>query len=275
MSAVPPRHALIASDASPYSEDATRVAIAMARQYGVKLTAMAMVLLADDLEAVGTGALLAEQDQAMQAHLDGIAQQAIVAGVPCETLLCHGKDPHAEISTAAEETNADLIVMGRRGKRGLAHLMLGDATAKVIGMSSSNVLVVPRGSVLWHQRILLATDGTECSAAAVDTAINLSQAWRLPLTVVYAVAEGQDTLAAQDTVAAICRRTAVLEIECEARVETGRADEVIARVAQACGADLIVVGSHGRSGLMSVIHGSVSAQVIGAATCPVLVARCA
>lgn len=275
MSAMPPRQALVASDASPYTESAVRVAIDMAKQYGVKLTAMTMVLFADDLEAVGTGALLEDQDQAMQEHLDAIAQQAHGAGVPCETLLCHGEQPHTEIAAAAEETHADLIVMGRRGKRGLAQLMVGDATAKVIGLAAANVLVVPRGSTLWRKRILLATDGTEYSVAAVGTAINLAQAWHLPLTVVHAVAVGQDTAAAQEVVDAICRRTAVLEIECEARLEIGRADEVIARVAQACGADLIVVGSHGRSGLMSVIHGSVSAQVIGAATCPVWVARSA
>lgn len=275
MSAVPPRQALVASDASPYTESAVQVAIDMAKQYGVKLTAMAMVLFADDLEAVGTGALLEEQDRSMQDHLDGIAQQAHGAGVPCETLLCHGEQPHAEIAAASEETHADLIVMGRRGKRGLAQLMVGDATAKVIGLAAANVLVVPRGSALWRKRILLATDGTEYSVAAVGTAINLAQAWHLPLTVVHAVADGEDIAAAQEVVDAICRRTAVLEVECEARVETGRADEVISRVAQASGADLIVVGSHGRSGLMSVIHGSVSAQVIGAATCPVLVARSA
>lgn len=273
MSNLPPRHALIASDASLYSEDAVRIAIDMARQYGCKLTAMAMVLFADDLEAVGTGALLAEQDEAMQEHLDGIAEQARGTGVPCETLLCHGEQPHTEIVAAADAVAADLIVMGRRGKRGLAHLMLGDATAKVIGLSSSNVLVVPRGSVLWRRRILLATDGTELSAAAVDAAINLARAWRLPLTVVYASPDGEDAAVARETVDAICRRTAVLEVDCEAVVQTGRAEEVIASVARTSDADLIVVGSHGRSGIMSVIHGSVSAQVIGAATCPVLVVR--
>lgn len=273
MSAVPPRHIMVASDASPYSESAVRVAVDLVRQYGGKLTAMSMVLFADDLEAVGTGALLAEQDQATQAELDGIVQQAMAAGVPCETVLCHGEQPHAEIAAVADEIGADLIIMGRRGRRGLAQLMVGDATARVIGLDVANVLVVPRGSALWRRRILLATDGAEHSAAAVDAAIGLAQAWRLPLTVVHAVAEGRDTAPAGDGVAAICRRAAVLEIECEARVEIGRADEIIARVALECAADLIVVGSHGRSGIMSVIHGSVSAQVIGAAHCPVLVAR--
>lgn len=273
MSAVPPRHTMVASDTSPYSESAVRVAIDMVRQYGGMLTALSMVPFADDLEAVGTGALLAEQDQTTQSHLDDVVQMAAAVGVPCKTVLCHGELPHMEIAAAAEEGEVDLIVMGRRGKRGLAQLMVGDATARVIAQTEANVLVVPRGGVLWRQRILLATDGTEYSAAAVDTAINLAQAWRLPLTVVYAVAEGQDLAHAEEALGIICRRTAVLEIACEARVEPGRADAVIARIAQESGADLIVVGSHGRSGIMSVIHGSVSAQVIGAAHCPVLVAR--
>ncbi|GAB4299579.1 MAG: universal stress protein [Thiohalomonadaceae bacterium] len=273
MSAVPPRHIMVASDASPYSAGAVRVAIDMVRQYGGRLTAMSMVPFADDLEAVGTGALLAEQDRLVQSHLDDVVQQAAAAGVPCATVLCHGELPHAEIAAVAEEAEVDLIVMGRRGKRGLAHLMVGDATARVIAHAAANVLVVPRDSGLWCRRLLLATDGAEHSAAAVDAAIGLAQAWRLPLTVVHAVAAGLDMSSAEATVAAICRRAAVLEIDCEARVEAGRADAVIAAVARECGADLIVVGSHGHSGIMSVIHGSVSAQVIGAASCPVLVAR--
>jgi nucleotide-binding universal stress UspA family protein len=54
-------------------------------------------------------------------------------------------------------------------------------------------------------------------------------------------------------------------------VAEGRPEEVITNTAAEKNAGLIVVGSHGRSGIARILLGSVSERVIGAATCPVLV----
>ena len=53
----------------------------------------------------------------------------------------------------------------------------------------------------------------------------------------------------------------------------GRADEMILQSAASHGADLIVIGSHGRTGLQRALLGSVSERVIDAASTPVLVAK--
>jgi len=53
----------------------------------------------------------------------------------------------------------------------------------------------------------------------------------------------------------------------------GAPAEVIVRVARREGADLIVIGTHGRSGLGRLFMGSVAARVLGTATCPVLTVR--
>jgi nucleotide-binding universal stress UspA family protein len=56
-------------------------------------------------------------------------------------------------------------------------------------------------------------------------------------------------------------------------VLAGEADDVIIKLAEEKGADLIVVGSHGRTGFGKVLLGSVSERVIGKAKCAVLVAK--
>ena len=59
----------------------------------------------------------------------------------------------------------------------------------------------------------------------------------------------------------------------EVEVATGPPAETIVRVAHERGADLIVMGTHGRTGLQHVLHGSVAAKVVRLAPCPVLTVR--
>ena len=65
-----------------------------------------------------------------------------------------------------------------------------------------------------------------------------------------------------------CRRT-----RCPHEVATGPPADTILRVAHECGADCIVMGTHGRTGLQHVFHGSVAAKVVRLAPCPVLTVR--
>ncbi len=59
----------------------------------------------------------------------------------------------------------------------------------------------------------------------------------------------------------------------ETAVPLGRPYEAILKVAQAKKANLIVLGSHGRTGLKRLLMGSVTERVIGQAPCPVLVVK--
>src|SRR5262249_12453861 len=59
----------------------------------------------------------------------------------------------------------------------------------------------------------------------------------------------------------------------EVEVATGHPPDTIIRVAHERGADLIVMGTHGRTGLQHVLHGSVAAHVVRLAPCPVLTVR--
>jgi nucleotide-binding universal stress UspA family protein len=57
------------------------------------------------------------------------------------------------------------------------------------------------------------------------------------------------------------------------RIEVGKPEQTICDVAREVGADVIVVGSHGRTGLGRLLIGSVSEHVVRHAPCPVLVVR--
>lgn len=269
-----PARILLPTDGSEYSAGAVRITAAMAQHCGSTVKLTTALPLGADLETLGTQDLQAEEDAEAQRRLDAAAAELRTAGVRSTTEVRHAEHPETAIVESAREANADVIVMGRRGKRGLARLMVGHATAKVIGSAPCDVVVVPRNAAFWSRRILLATDGSNHSEAALRRTVDLGVQCGLPVSVLSVVAadDGDERhVAAQRTVDKAVAKLRGHGIDADGTVAEGRTDTVIIEQAQAR-ADLIVLGSHGRTGLLGVLLGSVSERVIGAADCAVYVA---
>lgn len=66
----------------------------------------------------------------------------------------------------AAEKKVDMIVIGRRGRKGLMKVLMGEVAANVIGHAPCKVLVVPKAAKIEYKTILVATDGSEHSQAA-------------------------------------------------------------------------------------------------------------
>jgi nucleotide-binding universal stress UspA family protein/uncharacterized membrane protein YfcA len=268
---------LVASDGSEFSAAAVREALSMAGKCGAQVHVMSLVATGVEHEALGESILKQELATA-QAHLDGIAIQAKAAGVACETHLVQGNQIDREIVDLAERVNADVIVMGRRGRRGLARLMLGHATAQVIGLAHCNVLVVPRAAHVEGRHIVLATDGSRFADAAAVTAGNLARVCGTPITVtsVHKPSYGPERRAeAEEAVARVVAHMQGQGTAAEGRVIDGDPAEAIATLARGQGADLIVTGSHGRTGLERVLLGSTSERILNETPCAVLVVKAA
>lgn len=267
---------LLATDGSEFSAGAVRLALAIAKKCDVPLTAMTVVVSNPEYDAVAPQ--LAEQaQQRARAILDEVAAQATAAAVALETVIRHGPDPVEEILAQAESMQADLLVMGRRGRRGLARMMVGHATAKVCGRAKCSVLVVPKAAEMWEKRILVATDGSRCSDAAAVAAGRMAALCGLPLSVLAATSPDDSDARrqeARDNADRVREAYAADGLDAEALVEEAeRPEEAIVYAAASKGADLIVVGSHGRTGWQKVLLGSVSERVIGLAREPVLVVK--
>ncbi len=143
------------------------------------------------------------------------------------------------------------------------------------------------------KHILLATDGSEASARAVQLAVGMAREQGARLTALYVVdpypylgvgeanpmgfqayMSAALAYAAQAHAAVIAAADAAPKVDVQLRrVEDVAAAKGITESARDLGADLIVVGSHGRSGLQRLMLGSVAAKVVAQAEIPVLVAR--
>lgn len=262
-------HILLATDGSQWSEGAARVAVAMAAAYHARLTVITMFLLDQELKIVDAHGKHIDEETEIKARFAGVQALAAEAGINYITEIRHGASPQQEIATAASNLDVDVIVMGRRGERGLAQMFVGDATVKAVSLTDRPVIVVPETASFWQQRILLATDGSVHSQAALEATARFAEISGLPVTVLSVPSSTQiDT---QQVVDDAVRELQAHGVTVDARVTEGKPDEVIAATATEIGADLVVLGSHGRTGITKLLLGSVSQRVIGALTCPALV----
>lgn len=271
------QHILVATDGSEHSEGAVRVAIDAAAKCSSSLYALTMVLSNPEFEALAPQ-LVAEGERKARLILDSLEAKASAAGVKLERLVRHGQDPGHQIVSQAAKRNADMIVMGRRGVRGLARMLVGEATVKVCGQAPCPVMVVPRTGELPRKRILLATDGSTYSDSAAQMAARMAALCRLPVTVVSVIMPTHNESRRAEAAESVERvRSALVAQGIDAQaitVPAPRPEVGIVTSAAVCGADLIIVGSHGRSGLLQkVLIGSVSERVLGDATCPVMVVK--
>ena len=138
------------------------------------------------------------------------------------------------------------------------------------------------------KRILFPTDFSEQSHAALDYASQLAAICQAELHIVYvhdsrdAAAVSGDASTYSCVLSEIDRRELqdrltsqqpVTDVHCVHHFVKGvPADEILA-LAEEAGMDLIVMSSHGRSGLMRVLMGSVAENVVRHAKCPVLIVK--
>lgn len=249
------------------------VRLATVVQQGADDAPGALSLVVDLGQPFGQGVprshgLREQMEREAQARIDAVVAAAKAEGVACDTQLLYGEEPHHEIVNTAAELAPDLIVLGRRGKRGLARLMVGHATAHVAGHAPCDVLMVPRAGRVWNLRILLATDGSAHSTAAAQVARSIAAQCQMPVTVVSATTRSHSTERKAEAQAAVDRVSTELKaagIASEGLVAEGRPDEVVIDAAINHQADLIVVGSHGRTGLSRLTLGSLSERIMGQA----------
>jgi nucleotide-binding universal stress UspA family protein/uncharacterized membrane protein YfcA len=269
---------LVTSDGSEYSAGAVRVSLRMAQKCGARVRVISIVAGGNaELYAMGEQLLARELDTA-RAHLNEVQQEAATLGVACETEVVQAGDIHKEIVSQADQMNADLIIMGRRGRRGLARLMLGDVTAQVIGHAHCSVLVVPRAAELPGRHFIVASDGSRFGDAAAAAAGSLAKLCQTPITVVSTMLASHSEQRREEARQAVNRVTSFLKQEnvaVEGRLLEGRPDELIVGTASDKQADLIVVGSHGRTGIERILLGSTTERVLNQSKSAVLVVRAA
>jgi nucleotide-binding universal stress UspA family protein len=279
------RKILVAVDGSESSRNALLQAFRLAVDEKCWITVTSVVPpLTGDLDLTGVkdihGALAKPCEEALR-EAERLAQEE---GVLIKT-VCEEGETYERIVDLADGSNADVIVMGRRGLTKVARAMIGSVTARVIGHTQRDVLVVPGGTTLGWKKILVATDGSKYSVIAINKAIDFAAAYGGSLVAVSVVdvptefyAEAPQAVddmvrKAKEYIAAVRKQAEAAGVKAETYVGEAEAFEAIVKLARDREVDMVVVGSHGRTGLRRLLMGSVTEKVIGHAPCPVLVVK--
>ncbi len=259
---------MLVTDGTEFSRGAVSQAIELARRCEAKLFAFSVMANPE----LGQESHELEK-KTLSERLGKVREEAAAVGVDCEILIGHGSEAYVDIVDQADASNMDVVVMGRRDTNDLVRTMLGSTTAKVIGHGHANVLVVPRETRDGGKGILLPIDGSRYSEAAAVTALNMVKQCDAPLTIVSVALDERLKDDAHAHASQVQRAMAEAGVEANVDIRVGRPDEAITAAAAEHGAELIVMGSHGRTGLDRLLVGSVSERVIGHADCPVLVVK--
>jgi nucleotide-binding universal stress UspA family protein len=263
---------LLSADGSKYSEGAVKEAINLAKTCSSKLFAISVIEINPEFEVLAPG-LVEKTEKETRQYMESVKSKASKEGVDCEIIIHEGEEPYKYIVDGASKNKVEMIIMGRRGRTGLKRLMMGSVTAKVIGHAPCKVLVVPKDAKLVLEKILVATDGSKYSEAASREAISIAKRSGGTL-IALSIAKKNENLPAAKKSVDVVRKIAEKEgIKVETLTPKGEPYETIIKTAEQKKAGLIVVGSHGRTGIEKLLMGSVTERVIGHAERPVLVIK--
>ena len=292
------KRVLTTTDFSEAARSGVRYAVRLSEKLGAAVTLLHVIEPPSRLSGVES-VILAREDTAVAA----LARKQLAALAKLErkgnltvALSTRSGKAFNEITAAAVETEADLIVIATHGYTGVEHVLLGSTAERVVRHAPCSVLTVPAqvGKVppFRLQRILVPMDFSARSKAALTWAMFLAAQFEAEVVLFHVVEKfpidyllGRELTshaiiplikqAEADLERAAADLTQAFGLKISASVREGRPHEAICNAAQALAVDLIVLTTHGYTGLKHVWLGSTAERVVRHAHCPGLVVRAA
>lgn len=210
-------------------------------------------------------------------HLSGRIATAIERGTPFEI-----------INEYVETHDIDLVVMGTHGRTGLERALLGSVAEKTLRTTTVPVVTVtPDADIAEvgdepYEDVLLPTDGSEGAELAIEWGITLAEVYDATVHTVYSVdtsryggAEGIAEIyealerTGREALETVRERARAADVSVTGNIADGPPARTILSYSEEGDVDLIVMGTHGRSGVRRYLIGSVTETVVRHADVPV------
>jgi len=304
------RHILVPLDFSGFARQALTCAVPLAIKHLAKISLVHVAQSPVALRSMPDGSLSLPVNtdalvSAAKTHLDELATKLLPDCLRGQTTVREG-NAAAEVVAAARVLKADLIVLSNTGRSGLSRMLLGSTAERIVRHAHCPVLTVrrqPSGPTMrlllsdqplypenppWR-RILVPIDFSLTSLRALQTAIPLARQNDARLVLLHVVEPSPYAAGMEGAVMVMSDKTLVettkkrlnrivqqivpKALASSSLVARGRAADVIVEVAAEKGIDLIVLSTHGHTGLGRLFMGSTAEGVVRQAKCPVFVVR--
>ena len=275
------RTIVIATDLSGRADRAMARGMQLAGQHGANVNLLCV--LDEDLPANFVESL--ERDA--QRHLGEAAAEAERLGLRATQTLVAGR-PHAEILRAAQRSEADLVVLGTHRDDKFSDMLLGTTVERVIRHGDAPVLVVRDRPAGPYRDVLVAVDFSLCSRFALNFALRTAPEASFRLLHAYETPFPAFLSSEDDAKQWREERRGAFQsfVEEELRKMAGEAaprtktilakGDVIGEISREVSTqkpELLVLGTHGRSGLGQAVIGSVARGFLCAPPCDVLAVK--
>jgi nucleotide-binding universal stress UspA family protein len=280
---------LVPLDGSPLAEAVLPHVRRLAAMFGARVHLL-HVIESPDQVVVGKGAEPSSIEQRGR-YLAERAASFTAADIAASTEVQLGRPPAVILERAAAE-GATLIAMASHGYSGLRRWTLGSVTDKVVHAAKIPVFVVRAPEAVappadGFRRIMVPLDGSDLARAAIEPAVEIAERAEADLLLLtamepasdaYALVAHTDLMTALDTALQAERRKLSADPRLaghtvNALVAEGMPADVIVDVAAHREVDLIVMATHGRSGISRWALGSVADKVLHSTTVPLVLVR--
>ncbi len=276
---------LFATDFSPSAATARLYVQALAARYQSQARLMHVVDLDPAFKGSDAGLSIDIFRRLGEQSLASLESELSSEKVRVESVLCEGTNPAAMILEEAAERRTDLLVIGTRGHKGVARLVLGSTAEKLIHQAGCPILAigpsVPAPKLpINFERIVYATDFSPEAAKACVFALSFAQDFGAHLYLCHVLPDGNAQMNDQELndrfISAL--RNLVPDVarewcEPECVLEHGVAADGILLLAERVKADLIVLGTRRTSHWFDNFKSGVAFRVICDSHCPVLTIR--
>lgn len=291
---------IVATDGSPCADIAVDLAAGIGWPEGTSFRVVQAVESGAGLYGNMYAAELLAQSASLEEDLRRDAAETVArtaarlraAGYDASGDVLRGR-PAAAIVEAARSDGADLIIVGSRGHGAIERMLLGSVSAEIVDHSPIPVLVAREAG---FTRVVLAWDGSAAASGAarlvrewpifagttvrVVSVTDIETPWWAGFPVPGTVESTALYLESADAVRkqheelarTMAAELVAAHIDATAEPREGDAATELLRAAAPGATDVIVMGTHGRTGLARVLLGSVARNVLHHATCSVLIA---
>jgi nucleotide-binding universal stress UspA family protein len=289
----PPKRIIVGHDLGVGGEVALSSAVALANRCGAALRLVHVVEPLDAYQRIShpltSPYTLEEIAQKTGVKLQALVASQALAGLSVEYEVRKGK-PFVELIIAGRAWMADLIVVG--GASRTEEPFLGSTSERILRKTLVPVMVAKKRLSAEAKTFLVPTDFSSCASKAAEEALMLAKSFScrvvlfhvLDLYPSYTIAYAHELGVSMPIPPpspeeiepewdAFLSDLPLEKVDWEKCTEEGEAATAIVRQAEHMQADMIVIGTHGRSGLSHMLLGSVAEKVVRAASCPVLTIR--